>query len=193
MKRSRASFVIFSSLVLLCFGARASAQTLEIDPVHSFIVFDIHHFGAGYVYGTFAGPKGTVEYDANDLSKIKFDAQTSADSISTQNSMRDRDLKGPDFFNVRQFPTIAFVSTSAEKTGDNTIKLTGNLTLKGVTKPVTVTMERTGTGKGGMRNETRVGFRTTFTIKRSDFDMTYDAPAIGDEVELIVAIEAIER
>jgi polyisoprenoid-binding protein YceI len=169
----------------------AVADDLKADPVHSFVVFDVHHFGAGYVYGTFAGPTGTVVYDPNDLSKTTFDLSVDADSILTRNQNRDNDLKGPDFFDVKQFPTLTFKSTSVSKTGDNTMNVTGDLTLHGVTKSITVPMEFTGSGKG-MRGETRYGFRADFKIDRTDFGIVKDPePAIGNEIHVIVAIEAI--
>jgi polyisoprenoid-binding protein YceI len=84
----------------VAFSSVAFADDLKADPVHSFVVFDVHHLGAGYVYGTFAGPSGTVGYDASDLSKTTFDLTVDADSIDTRNANRDKDLKGPDFFDV---------------------------------------------------------------------------------------------
>src|SRR5579871_1158202 len=92
------------------------ADALKADPVHSFVVFDVHHFGAGYVYGTFAGPSGTVGYDAGDLSKASFDLSVETGSIDTRNKNRDQDLKGPDFFDAKQYSTLTFKSTAVTKT-----------------------------------------------------------------------------
>ena len=174
----------------LAVSTSAIADDLKADPVHSFVVFDVHHLGAGYVYGTFAGPTGTVGYDASDLTKTTFDLSVDADSIDTRNANRNKDLKGPDFFDVKQFPTLTFKSTSVTKTGDTTMSVTGDLTLHGVTKSITVPMEFTGSGS--MMGKTHTGFRTDFKINRSDFGITHDpAPMIGDEIHIIVAIEAI--
>lgn len=183
---------IFGALALaLVFSSAALADDYKADPVHSFVVFDVHHLGAGYVYGTFGGPTGSVSFDPGDLSKTTFDLSVDTDSIDTRNANRDKDLKGPDFFDAKQFSTMTFKSTGVKKTGDNTMDVAGNLTVRGVTKSVTVPMEFTGTGKG-MRGETRSGFRANFTIDRSDFGMNADpAPIIGDEIHVIVAIEAI--
>jgi polyisoprenoid-binding protein YceI len=185
---------VLSTLALtFVFSSAALADDYTSDPVHSFVVFDVHHIEAGYVYGTFGGPTGSISYDSADLTKTTFDISVDVDSIDTRNANRDKDLKGPDFFDVKQFAAMTFKSTGVKKTGDNTMDVTGDLTLKGVTKSVTVPMEITGTGKG-MRGETRTGFRADFKIDRTDFGMTADpAPVIGNEIHIVVAIEATKN
>jgi len=179
--------------VTTVFSSTTKADDLKADPVHSFVVFDVHHFGAGYVYGTFAGPTGNVSYDANDLTKTSFDLSVDVSTIDTRNENRDKDLKGPDFFDAKQFSTMTFKSISVSKTGDNTMSVTGDLTLRGVTKSITVPMEFTGSGKG-MKGETRDGFRADFKINRGDYGMTADPePVIGNEIHIVVAIEAIAQ
>ncbi len=185
---------VFSTLALaLVFSSAALADNYTPDPVHSFVVFDVHHLDAGYVYGTFGGPAGSIGYDGADLTQTTFDISVEVESIDTRNANRNKDLKGPDFFDVKQFPAMTFKSTSVKKTGDATMDVTGDLTIRGVTKSVTVPMEITGTGKG-MRGETRTGFRADFKINRNDFGMTADGPpVIGNEVHIVVAIEAIKQ
>jgi len=174
-------------------ASAARADDYQTDPVHSFVIFRVHHFGAGYVWGNFIGPKGAITLDGGDATKDSFDLTVNAESLDTRNGNRDKDLKGPDFFDTKQFPTLTFKSTSVKKTGDTTLEVTGDLTAHGVTKSITVEMDLTGTGQG-MKGETRTGFETTFTINRSDYGMTYDPPpAIGDEVRITVAIEAIKQ
>jgi polyisoprenoid-binding protein YceI len=170
----------------------ARADVYKTDPVHSAVVFKIHHFGAGYVWGTFAGPTGMITYDTADPSQTSFDLTVSVDTLDTRSENRDKDLKGPDFFDAKQFPTLTFKSTSVKKTSDTQMEVTGDLTVHGVTKSVTVTMDATGTGQG-MQKETRSGWETTLTINRSDYGMTYDAPAIGDEVKIIIGLEGIKQ
>jgi polyisoprenoid-binding protein YceI len=185
--------VLAALALAMVFSAPAMASDYKADPVHSFVVFDVHHLGAGYVYGTFAGPTGPITFDPSDLSQSAFDLTVQTDSLETRNTRRDQDLKGPDFFDVRQFPTMTFKSTSAKKTGENMMEITGGLTIKGVTKSITVPMVITGTGKG-MRGEVRTGFRTTFTINRTDFGINADPePVIGNEIHVVVAIEAIQQ
>jgi len=178
--------------MLTALAATARADDYKSDPVHSFVVFDVHHLGAGYVYGTFGGPEGAVTFSPDDLTQTSFDLSVDVDSLSTRNDRRDNDLKGPDFFDVKQFPTMTFKSKSVTKTGDNAMSVTGDLTLKGVTKTITVPIEYTGTGS--MMGQTRAGFRADFTINRSDYGMVKDpAPMIADEIHIIVAIEAVKQ
>jgi polyisoprenoid-binding protein YceI len=175
------------------FSSAALADDYAADPVHSFVVFDVHHLEAGYVYGTFGGPTGSITYDGSDLTQTTFNLSVDVDSIDTRNANRNKDLKGSDFFDVKQFPTMTFKSTSVKKTGDTTMDVTGDLTLRGITKSITVPMEVTGTGKG-MRGETRTGFRADFKIDRTDFGMTADPqPVIGNDIHIVVAIEAIKQ
>ncbi len=185
---------VFGALALaLVFSSAVLADDYKADPVHSFVVFDVHHLGAGYVYGTFIGPAGAVSFDPSDLSKTTFDVSVRTDTIDTRSANRNKDLKGPDFFDVKQFPTMTFKSTGVKKTGDNTMDVTGDLTVRGVTKSITVPMEVTGTGKG-MRGETRTGFRANFTVNRTDFGINADPePVIGNDIQVIVAIEAIKQ
>ncbi|MGD0540196.1 MAG: YceI family protein [Tepidisphaeraceae bacterium] len=185
---------VFGTLALtLVFSSAALADNFTADPVHSFVVFDVHHLDAGYVYGTFGGPAGSISYDGADLTQTTFDISVDVDSIDTRNPNRNKDLKGPDFFDVKQFPAMTFKSTSVKKTGDATMDVTGDLTIRGVTKSVTIPLEVTGTGKG-MRGETRTGFRADFKIDRTNFGMAADPPpVIGNEVHIVVAIEAIKQ
>jgi polyisoprenoid-binding protein YceI len=192
MNRSSALWGGFTLALAFLFSSAALADDLKADPVHSFVVFDIHHFGAGYVYGTFGGPTGTVGYDGTDLTKTSFDLSVDTASIETRNENRDKDLKGPDYFDVKQFPTMTFKSTSVTKTGDQTMAVTGDLTVRGVTKSITVPIEITGAGT--MMGKTRTGFRADFKIDRRDYGMViHPEPMIGNEVHIIVAIEAVQQ
>jgi polyisoprenoid-binding protein YceI len=191
MNRTRLSWLVLSALAL-GFPARGLGDTYQLDPVHSATVFSIHHFNSGYVWGLIGGPTGTITYDAADPSKLAFVVSVSLEHLDTQNAQRDNDLRGPDWFNAKQFPTMDFKSTSVKKTGDNTYDVTGDLTIHGVTKSVTVNMEMTGTGTG-MLGETRLGFQTTFTIRRQDFDLKADPGAVGDDVHITVALEGTKQ
>jgi len=179
--------------LVLGVGSAARGDAYKVDPVHSFALFRVHHFDAGYVWGTFAGPTGTISYDPSDASKTNFDVSIEAKSVDTRDKTRDKDLKGADFLDVKQFPTMTFKSTGVKKTGDTTLEVTGDLTIHGVTKSITVSMDLTGTGKG-FQGETRTGFETTFTINRVDYGVTKDpAPMVGNEIRITVALEAIKQ
>lgn len=169
------------------FVSRASAETYNVDPVHSSIVFKSKHLDTSYVFGRFNDFSGTVNVDT-DPTKMSFDVSAKVESIDTGNAKRDTHLKSPDFFSAKEFPTISFKSTSIKSAGDNKFEVTGNMTLHGVTKPLTVTMEKVGQSSTPQFGD-RAGFFTMFTVKRSDFGMSGMQPMIGDDVELAVAFE----
>jgi polyisoprenoid-binding protein YceI len=113
------------------------------------------------------------------------------ESLDTHNSIRDRSLKSPDFFNAKQFPTMTFKSTQVEGSGE-TLKVSGDLTIRGVTKPLTVDFKKGGEGKG-VFGEMRGEGETRFTIKRSDFGMNFQQGAVGDEVSIILSLEGVKK
>ncbi len=164
----------------------------EVDPVHSALIFRIKHLNVAYFYGRFNEIEGTFVLDDADPARCEFDLRVKVASIDTNNADRDKHLKSADFFDFEHHPLITFKSRSVKKTGDNTLEVTGELTLRGVTKPLTVKVERTGCGPG-MRGEQRCGWETTFEIRRSDFGMTALLGPVGDEVRLLVGIEGVRR
>jgi|SRR5450432_2121611 len=176
-------------LAALTIALPARAATFKIDPVHSFVVFKISHLDLGNVWGQFGGPSGSIAIDDSDASKSSVEVEVKADSLVTTNQGRDKHLKSPDFFDAKQFPTITFKSTSVKKTADNTYEVTGDLTLHGVTKSLTVTLTKLGEGDKGAMMGYRAGFETNFSIRRSDFGMTAMMNAAGDEVKLMVDLE----
>ena len=168
------------------------ADTYRVDPVHTSIVFRIGHLEVSSVYGRFNGASGTIDYDPAAPEKAKFDVQAETKNVDTNVPQRDNDLRSPNFFDAEKFPTIQFKSTSVKAAGDKTLEVTGDLTLHGVTRPITVTMTFGGvatTPKMGVRG----GFATEFTIKRSDFGMNNMIPMVGDEVKLMVALEGVKQ
>jgi polyisoprenoid-binding protein YceI len=174
-------------------ATEAQAQTFKVDPVHSAVVFRIHHFNAGMFWGRFNAPSGTVNWDAQDPTKSTFDITIPVKNLDTGNAKRDQDLSGPDFFNSKQYTDVTFKSTSVRKAAaENTYEVAGDLTLKGVTKPVTATIEQTGIGKG-TRGETRAGFEATFTINRKDFGVSGLPNGLGDEVKIIAGLEGVQQ
>lgn len=183
------------SLVLVpcvLFPAFALAPTLAeptytIDPVHSSVVFRIKHANAAWFWGSFGKVEGefTLDAAAGNVS-VRIDAE----SINTRNEARDKHLKSPDFFDVKQFPTITFTGTKVTKVKDSEFKVDGELDLHGVKKPLSVTVTRTGEGQ--MKGKTVAGWETEFTVKRSEFGMKYGVAegGLGDEVKVIMNLEA---
>lgn len=183
---------LFAALGLgLGLPASAAADAYTLDPDHCFVVFRIKHLGVSYTYGRFNGISGTVALDDQNPEKSSLAVEIKADSVDTHNEKRDKHLKSPDFFNVSEFPIIAFKSTSVKKSGDE-YEVTGDLTLHGVTKSVTIPFERTGSGQG-MKGEERAGGEAELTVKRSDYGMTYMLDKVGDEVLLKVSLEGIRQ
>jgi polyisoprenoid-binding protein YceI len=168
------------------------AATYEGDTVHSHVLFKVKHMGASWSHGRFND--FTVSLQAGDagLSSVAFDVK--AESIDTGNANRDKHLRSPDFLNSKQFPSISFRSTAAKAVDATTTEVTGDLSLHGVTKPVTVKVVKVGSGKG-MKGEELVGYEATFTVKRSEHGMTnyLENGAVGDEVTVTVAVEGTRK
>jgi polyisoprenoid-binding protein YceI len=178
-------------LSLLTVGITARADTFKIDPAHSSIIFSVNYLGLNNLYGRFNDISGTVVFDKADPSKGSVELSIPIQSVDTHHDKRDQDLKGPDFFNAKQFPVMTFKSNKVEGMGDG-YKVTGDFTLHGVTKPLTLEIEKISQGKG-MKGEIRAGGETHFTIKRSDHGMNFMQGAVGDEINIIVSLEGVRQ
>ena len=167
----------------------AAKETFNIDSVHSTAIFRVQHLGAGNFYGRFNELEGTIDWDAE--AGPSFDVSIKIESVDSGNEALDKHLKNADFFDAKQFPTMTFKSTSAKKMGDDW-KVMGEMTMHGVTKAVEVDMEFVGRADVGRGD--RVGFETTFTVKRSDFGMNWGVEngALGDATKIIVSLEGIK-
>jgi len=177
--------------LIAALSAPVYADNWKVDPVHTTVLFKVHHLGAGRFIGRFNDTSGTIKWDDADPTKSTIEITVKTESVDTANADRDKHLRSPDFFNAKQHPSITFKSTKVEKDGEK-FKLTGDLTLHGETHAVTASFELTGKGKG-MKGEERVGGEATFKIKRSEWGMKGFAEAIGDEVDLTVSIEAVKE
>ena len=177
---------------VLCSAAFANAaDNFKIDPVHSSVLFSIKHLGVTDFYAVFKDISGTVSFDQADPSKSSVELTVPVESIDSRNPKRDQHLKSPDFFNAKQFPTLSFKSKKVEGTGA-AYKVTGDFTLHGVTKPITVEFKKGPEGKG-MEGEIRGGGETRFQIKRSDYGMNFMQGALGDEVNIILSLEGVKQ
>ena len=182
-------------LVILFFGLNAAAMDkYKIDPVHSAAVFKINHLGFSNTYGQFSGLEGTFAIDEAKPELSTVDLKIKTDSVTTLNAKRDQHLKSPDFFNAKANPVITFKSKAVKKISEGLYKIDGDLSLNGVTKPLSVEFKRARTGKG-MQGETRTGGDTNFRIKRSDFNMKYmnGENQVGDEVDMMISIEGVRE
>lgn len=185
------------AVVALLIAGIASAAEYKIDPVHSFAIFKVKHLGASYAYGQFVEINGTVEFDTDNPESSSVDVTIETASLTTHNEARDRHLRGPDFFSVKEFPVMTFKSTSWKKTGEDTYEVSGDLTLLGQTKPLTVEVKHVGIGENPRSGAELAGFHTTFMIDRTDFGMNYgvvDGPGgLGKDVEVIFSVEGIRQ
>lgn len=195
MKSSRSTIVIslavalgaVSGLTALASSASGTPETFSIDAVHSSAIFRVQHMGAGPFYGRFNQVEGTIVFDGNNA--LEMDVTIATDSVDTGNERLDGHLKGPDFFNAKEFPKMTFKSSSVAKAGGKKYDVSGDLTIHGVTKSVTVGVEWIGTADKGRGK--RCGFEAIFTIKRSDYGMPFGTDGgLADETKVIVALEA---
>ncbi|MYB93682.1 YceI family protein, partial [Candidatus Poribacteria bacterium] len=165
----------------------------EIDTVHSMIIFRAKHAGVSYNYGRFNEFTGKLKID-EDVSKSEVEFEVKAKSIDTGNEKRDQHLRSSDFFSAKQFPVITFKSSKvkAKESEEDVLEVTGDLELHGVKKSITVDVEITGRGQG-QKGESLIGFESTFTIKRSEFGMTFMVGPVSDDIRLTVSIEAVHK
>jgi polyisoprenoid-binding protein YceI len=180
------------AVLVAAVSARAEEAVYEIDPVHSVVLLKVKHLGLADAYGRFNEMSGTLRHNPEDPSKSSIEFEVPAASIDTANEDRDKHLRGPDFFNATEFPQITFKSTKVTKKSDEEYEVTGDFTVRGVTKPVTFEFEVGGTGKG-LQGEERFGGGAEFTVKRSDFGIDYLPEALGDDVEVTVSVEGIKQ
>lgn len=176
--------VVLSAFVL--FSAFAVVAPWQNDKAHSQLAFTVNHLGVSEVSGTFNNFDVTINAAQPDFSDASFSFSADVASIDTRIEMRDNHLKSKDFFDVANHPKITFKSTGIKKAGKNKFKLTGDITLLGVTKPITLDLKYFGSVENPMSKKTTAGFQLTGSLKRSDFNLGagFPAPMISDEVTI---------
>ena len=173
-------------------GQAAEVETYKIDPSHSSIKFSIRHFVAKTT-GNFGQFEGSLQVDRTDLSQSSAEATIQIHSVDTDNKKRDTHLQEDDYFDAAQYPLMTFKSTQWMATDDeNTFKVTGDLSFNGVTKSVTLDTELLGFGEG-MRGAYLSGWEATTTIDRTEWGVNGGQPAVGNEVDITINIEAIRQ
>jgi polyisoprenoid-binding protein YceI len=176
--------------------ALAAPSTWNLDASHSQVGFAVKHLVISNVRGEFTKYEGRIVLDDADPTKSGVEATIDVSSLDTRVADRDAHLKSPDFFDVAKYPSITFKSTRVEKAGKDGLRVTGDLTLHGVTKPVVLTVT-TGPEVKGMYGETRRGFSATTKIDRKAFGLTWNkvveaGPAVGDEVSITLDLEVVK-
>ena len=190
------SAALLSVVMLFGFTSLASANSIYVIDtagVHYYAGFQISHLGFSTMHGRFDTLSGTIKYDDAEPTNSQVSITIKASSINTNMAKRDAHLKSPDFFNVEEFSDITFVSTKLIKTGEKTAKMTGNLTMMGVTRSITLDTTLINIGANPFSKAPTAAWSARGTIKRSDFGSKYGAPAIGDDVTLIIDIEALKQ
>jgi polyisoprenoid-binding protein YceI len=183
--------LLFASLLAVASaGAFAAPVTYTVDPSHTFASYEINHMGFSNQSGSFTRVNGSVTLDMAAHSGA-VDIAIDADSLQTFWPARDKHLKSEAFFNVAKFPTLTYKADKLVFDGDKLARVEGNLTLLGVTRPVTLTVTNFRGGKNPMVGKDEYGANAVAHIKRSDFGMTAYLPAIADDVTLNLTIEAL--
>ncbi|HNR91536.1 MAG TPA: YceI family protein [Dokdonella sp.] len=181
-----------SAFALVSSVAFAAPVTYTIDPGHTQTIFSWNHFGYSNPSANFDSIEGTLTYDDADPTKSSVDVTIAVDSINSHVKKFDDHLKSDDFFDVAQFPTATFKSTRVEKGAtDGSYKVTGDLTIHGVTKSVTIDAKLNARNEHPMKKVPAIGFDGALAIKRSDFGMGKYAPNVSDEVTIRITLEAM--
>jgi polyisoprenoid-binding protein YceI len=175
-----------------------TATKWAIDPMHSEVQFKVKHLVISNVTGSFKNFEGTVETEGDDFSNAKINFSVDVNSINTNQEQRDGHLKSADFFDAEKYPHITFESTSVTKESDEDYKLTGNLTIKGVTNPVTLEVEHGGIAADFYGN-TKAGFEIEGKINRKAFGLTWDGVTeagsivVGEDIKLHINIQLAKQ
>ncbi len=174
--------------------ALAQISTWATDPNHSEVDFTVRHMGVSNVHGRIGGVKGVITVNAADSTKSTVSVTIDVTTIDTGVIPRDNDLKGANFFDVAQYPTASFSSTSVTVNGMS-MKVNGNLTLHGITRPVELDVEGPSAPMPGMDHKPHSGYSATTTIKRKDFGIGPNFPvtAVGDDVKLSIDLEVVKQ
>lgn len=167
----------------------AETVTYKIDPNHSASQFSVKHLGISTVRGVFEKTNGTVVYDPADVSKTQIDATIDTSSVNTRVQMRDSDLRSPNFLDVTKYPTITFKSKHAESLGQGKLKVTGDLTIHGVTKEIVLEVEGPAPEMKDPWGNMRTGASATTHINRKDFEVNGAPGAVGDDIQITLDVE----
>lgn len=193
MKRTLGTFAALAAIALT---TPALAGTYVVDAGHSVVSFKVKHLGISNVLGTFEKFDGTFEYDAKANTATLAGATIEAASVNTKDEKRDGHLKGADFFDVEKTPQITFASTGISPIKENRFTVKGNLTIRGITKPVTLDGTFNGVASDPWGND-RAAFSATTTINRTDYGITWNKTLdkggllVGNEVTLSIEVEGI--
>jgi polyisoprenoid-binding protein YceI len=178
----------------LAVGVPAVAQSAQwqLDPAHSSAQFAVRHMGISTVRGTFTKLSGTARYEPADSKNDSVEVTIETASVDSRVEMRDNDLRSDHFFDVQKYPTMTFRSTKLESAGTDKLKITGDLTIRGITKPVTLDVEGPSKPFNDGQGHLHMGVSATGTVNRTDFGMTGYPGMVGNEVQLTIDAELVQ-
>ncbi len=185
---------LLSLTAAFAFAASTPAQTesWNVDPAHSAAQFSVRHMGISTVRGSFTKMSGVVKYDPADPGNTSIEATIDAGSVDTRVEMRDKDLRGPNFFDVEKYPTLTFRSKRAEPAGPGKMKITGDLTIHGTTKEVVLDVDGPSPPVTDPRGNRHMGASASTRISRKDFGVSGAPAMVGDEVSIILDVELVQ-
>ena len=186
--------IVSVAVVSLTFSITAVAQSnvWQLDPAHSSAQFAVRHMGISTVRGTFTKLSGTAHYDPADAKNDSVEVTIEPASVDTRVEMRDNDLRSDHFFDVQKYPSMAFRSTKIESVGADKLKITGDLAIRGVTKPVGLDVEGPTKPINDGQGHLHMGISASGTLNRTDFGMTGYQGVVGNEVKLTIDAELVQ-
>jgi len=190
MKKSLLGLTL-GTLLFTTGAAVAADYTIDKQGQHAFVNFRIQHLGYSWLYGTFNDFDGSFTFDEKNPAADKVNVTINTNSVDTNHAERDKHLRSAEFLNVSKFPQATFASTEVKKAGDG-LDITGNLTLNGVTKPVTLGGKLIGQGDDPWGGK-RAGFEAEGKIRLKDFNITTDLGPASQEVDLIISVEGVQK
>lgn len=185
--------------LISCTAGLAATSTWKFDPIHTAAQFSVRHLTISTVRGAFSKVTGTVELDDQDVRKSKVDVSIDVSTVDTREPARDKDLRSDHFFDVEHFPTMTFKSTKVEQAGAGKLRVTGNLTIRGVTKEVVLDVDGPTAPIKDQYGNQRAAVNATTKINRQDFGVKWNATidgggvVVGDEVNINVDAEMVKQ
>jgi polyisoprenoid-binding protein YceI len=181
-----------AGVVVLATPSSAAPEVWRVDPAHTAAQFSVRHMGISTVRGAFTKVSGSVQYDPSNPAATAIDVSIDANSIDTRVEARDNDLRSPSFFDVAKYPTLTFKSRQVESAGTGKLKVTGDLTIHGVTKTVVLDVDGPSNPIKDPRGNMHMGASASTKINRSDFGVSGAAMMVGDEIPITIDVEMVK-
>lgn len=183
--------LVAATLALACSAAQAAPVTYAMDPSHTDVVTTWSHLGFSNPMAHFGDIEGTIVYDAADVSNSSVTATIPLTGLNSHREKLDEHLHSADLFDIAQFPDITFQSTKVEAAGEEKLRVTGDLTVRGITRPVVLDVTLNGEGPHPMTKRPAIGFDATTSVLRSNFGLGYGVPSVSDKVDIRITTEAM--